>query len=338
MIVKKLKSQREIINICKNLRKRGKKIVTYNGSFDLLHRGHINSLIEAKGQGDILVVLLNSDKSIKNYKGPSRPIISQKDRIEMLAALECVNYIVLYDELNPKEILRKIKPHIHCKSQDWGKNCIERKSVEENGGEIFLLKHTPGISTSIIIKKIIKVFSEPEIRAVFLDRDGTININEPEYLYKIKDFKFTPLAVSALKKLSKTEYKIIIVANQSGIGRKYFKEEDLKKLHDWLRKELKKKKIRIDEIYHCPHSPEDNCSCRKPQIGMLLRAIKDFKVNLSKSWMVGDSERDILMGREANLKTIKIGQRLPRELKIQPHFYAKNLSEAVKIILNKKVN
>lgn len=338
MTAKKLKNRQEITEICQNLKKKGERIVAYNGSFDLLHLGHIHSLMEAKKQGDILVVLLNSDKSVKKYKGPNRPIISQKDRAKMLTALECVDYVVIFNEINPKEILRKIKPHIYCKGPDWGKNCIEKETVEESGGKIHLLKHTPGISTSGIIKKILDIFSKPEIKAVFLDRDGTINVNKPEYLHKIKDFKFTPFAIEALQRLSKTDYKIIIVTNQSGIRRNYFRERDLKKLHHWLQRELKRKKIRIDRIYYCPHVSEDNCSCQKPKIGMLLRAVKDFNINLSKSWMVGDSGRDILMGREVNLKTIKIGDRLSKNFKVQPHFYAKNLSESIKIILGQKVN
>ena len=85
---------------------------------------------------------------------------------------------------------------------------------------------------------------------------------------------------------------------------------------------LRKEKIRIDKIYYCPHSPEDNCLCRKPKIGMLESAVKNFGINLSKSWIIGDSEKDILMGKEANLKTIWLGKD------------AGNLKEAVKIILS----
>ena len=171
-------------------------------------------------------------------------------------------------------------------------------------------------------------------KAVFLDRDGTININDPSHLYRIEDFKFTPYAISALKKLSKSDYKIIIVTNQSGIGRGYYTEEDLEKLHQWMLKELKNKGIRIDKIYHCPHVPEDKCLCRKPNIGMLLRAVKDFNISLNDSWLVGDDEKDIIMGRRANVKTIKLGEKMPESLRLEPNYYAKNLLEAVRIILS----
>jgi len=328
----KLKSQKEIVQIVQEFKKQNKKVVALSGSFDILHSGHIKLFQQAKTKGDILIILLNSDKSIKSYKGSTRPINSQKDRVKILSALEFVDYITLFNEITPKKILAKIKPNIFCQGKDWGKNCVERETVEKYGGKICVLKWQEGLSTTKLIERILSVYSKSQIKAIFLDRDGTININEPEYLHKIEDFKFIPSAVSALKELSKTDYKIIILTNQSGIGRGYFKEKDLKKLHQWLLKELKKKNIRIDKIYYCPHQPKDNCSCRKPKIGMLLQAVKDFNISLNKSWVIGDDERDIIMARNANVRSIKIGKKMPKKLKLEPNFYAKNLLETVKII------
>lgn len=330
---RKIKSQIEISQIVRDLKKQGKKIVTSNGSFDILHIGHIKSLQEAKRQGDVLIILLNSDKSIRSYKGQNRPINSQKVRAETLAALNFVDFITIFNEINPKRILGKIKPDIYCQGRNWGKNCLEREIVEKNGGSVYILRWTSGVSTSKLIKKILDTHSQPEIKAVFLDRDGTININKPEYLYKIKNFKFASLVIPALQKLSKTDYKIIIITNQSGIGRGYFREKDLRKLHQWLFRELKKRKIKIDKIYYCPHHPKNNCACRKPKIGMLLQAVSDFGFSLNKSWLIGNDERDIMMGREANVRTIKIGKRMPKETKLEPSYYAKNLLTAVESIL-----
>jgi len=328
----KIKTQTELKEIVKELRRQKKKIVALNGSFDLLHFGHITSLEEAREQGDVLIVLLNSDKSVQGYKGPYRPIIPQKARARTLAALEVVDYVTLFDELSPKRVLTEIKPDIYCQGQDWGKNCIERETVEKNGGKIYLLKWSKGLSTSGLIKKISEVYSKPSVKAVFLNRGGTINISDPGYIHRIEDFKFIPHALPALQKLSEKDYKIIIVTNQSGIGRGYYTERDLEGLHRWMLKELKEKGIRIDKIYHCPHRPEENCSCRKPKTGMLLKAVKDFDISLNRSWVIGDDERDIIMGREANVKTIKLGEKMPKELKLEPDLYAKNLLEAVKII------
>lgn len=328
----KIKSKKQIIQIVKKLKKQGKKIVAYNGSFDILHAGHIQSLKEARNQGDFLVLLLNSDKSVRSYKGPNKPIVSQTERAEILSALECVDYITIFDQINPKNILKKIKPNIYCNGPDWGKNCVERNVVEKNGGRMHILKWQTGLSTSKLIKKILETWHKPEIKAVFLDRDGTININQPGCVRKISQFKFASGAVSALKRLSKTDYKIIIVTNQAGIGRGYFKKRDLEKIHQWMLKKLKKVGVRIDKIYYCPHRPEENCSCRKPKIGMFLRAVADFDINLRRSWFIGDDNKDVIAGREANIKTIKIGKRMPKEIKLEPNYYVKNLLQAIKII------
>lgn len=159
MLSKKLKTQQQIIRLVRNFRKQGKKIVTYNGSFDILHLGHVKSLQEAKKQGDVLIVPLNSDKSIKAYKSPKRPIIPQSQRAQMLSALSCVDYVVIFDETNPIKILDKIKPDIHCNGADYGQNCIEKDVVKKNGGKIHILKWLPGLSTTKIIKKILNVYS-----------------------------------------------------------------------------------------------------------------------------------------------------------------------------------
>lgn len=329
----KIKSQEEIVGIVKDLKRKRKTVVTYNGSFDLLHLGHIKSLKEAKAQGDILIVLLNSDKSVKGYKGPNRPIVLQAERAQVLAALDCVDYVTIFDEINPKKILEKIKPNIHCNGADWGKDCVEKGVVEKYGGKIYILKFVPGYSTTQLINKILGAYSKSSVKAVFLDRDGTININEPEYIHKKEDFKFLPGVLAALKKLSKTDYKIIIVTNQSGIGRGYFTENDLQKLHQWLTGQFKREKIRIDKIYYCPHGPKDNCLCRKPNTGMVEKAVKDFSIDLSKSWIIGDDERDMMMGREVNLKTILLGEKAKN---MNSYYQVKNLPEAVKIILKNK--
>lgn len=329
----KIKSQKEIVKIVQELKRKGKKIVTYNGSFDILHPGHIESLKEAKKQGDILIIPLNSDKSVRLYKGPNHPINSQKKRTQALSALKYIDYVVLFDEINCKNILNKIKPHIHCNGSDWGKSCLERSIIETNGGKIHILKWQSGFSTSELIKKIVGNKFVPDTKAVFLDRDGTINVNQPGCVRKINQFKFTLGALSALKKLSKTNYKIIIITNQSGIGRGYFTVKGLEELHNWMLKKIEGIGAKIDKIYYCPHLPEDNCPCRKPKIEMLLRAAKDFGINLSKSWFIGDDDKDVIAGREANIKTIKIGSKMSKVLKLEPNYYVKNLLEAVNLIL-----
>ena len=101
-----------------------------NGSFDVLHVGHVRCLREAREQGDVLIAALNSDASIRSYKGKVRPIVPQEERAEMLAALSSVDYVVLFDDINPKPIIAEIRPDVHCNGADWGPGCIEREVVE----------------------------------------------------------------------------------------------------------------------------------------------------------------------------------------------------------------
>src|SRR3989344_9533026 len=127
IMIDKIISKTKLDKLIGELKNKKKKIVTYNGSFDVLHAGHIESIREAKRQGDILIILLNSDKSIKMYKGPLRPINTESDRSKIISALGDVDYVVIFDEINPKKILSEIKPDVHCNGSDWGKNWVERE-------------------------------------------------------------------------------------------------------------------------------------------------------------------------------------------------------------------
>ena len=130
------------------------KLVTLNGSFDLLHAGHLYILNEAKAQGDKLLVALNSDESIKGYKSQERPIIPLQYRLEMLAAIECVDFVTWFEELNPLKILSLIKPHVHVNGSEYGKDCIEANLIKKQGGELHIVSLREGLSTSNIIGKI----------------------------------------------------------------------------------------------------------------------------------------------------------------------------------------
>lgn len=136
------------------LKDHGLSIVTLNGSFDLLHAGHLGILDEAARQGDILIVALNTDRSIQTYKSPLRPIIPLEYRLKMMAALEVVDYVTWFDETDPRELLSKIRPHVHVNGAEYGENCIEAEVVRSHGGRIHIVQLVPGLSTSMIIKKI----------------------------------------------------------------------------------------------------------------------------------------------------------------------------------------
>ena len=336
MLSKKIKNKKEIISVARTLKKQGKKIVVFSGSFDILHLGHLDAIKAAKKQGDILIILLNSDKSIKMYKGAGHPLNSQQKRMQAISALDAVDYVALFDELTPESMLAEIKPDIYCNGSDWGKNCIERRVVEEHGGKVYVLPWKKGFSTTALVKKMAKGRMQPEIKAVFLDRDGTINADRENYVKEVDEFIFLPGAVEAIKRLSETEYKIIVITNQSGIGKKIITKNKLQEIHRWMVAQLKKHGARIDGIYYCSHHPDAGCGCRKPQPGMFLKAAKDFRINLSKSWMVGDNPKDVIAARRANVRGIKIGAKLPKELKLEANHYVKSLLKAVEIIIKKE--
>ncbi len=136
------------------LRKKGQKIATLNGSFDLLHAGHLHIIYEAKKRGDILIVALNTDRSIQQYKSPKRPIIPLEYRLQMMAALEFVDFVTWFDETDPRKTLAIIKPDVHVNGPEYGENCIEAETVKSHGGFIHIVELVPGLSTSQILKKI----------------------------------------------------------------------------------------------------------------------------------------------------------------------------------------
>jgi D-glycero-beta-D-manno-heptose 1-phosphate adenylyltransferase len=136
------------------LRERKLTIATLNGSFDLLHAGHLYIIHEASKQADRLIVALNSDCSIQKYKAKDRPIIPLRYRLEMMAALEFVDFVTWFEETDPQVFLEKVKPDVHVNGAEYGENCIEAGTVLKNGGRIHLVEKIESLSTSHIIDKI----------------------------------------------------------------------------------------------------------------------------------------------------------------------------------------
>ncbi|MCS7229620.1 MAG: D-glycero-beta-D-manno-heptose 1-phosphate adenylyltransferase [Candidatus Kryptonium sp.] len=155
----KVVSVDEIVKIKNELKSQGKKIVFTNGCFDILHRGHVEYLAKAKELGDVLIVGLNSDSSVKQIKGEERPIVPQDDRAFILSNLAFVDYVVIFDEPTPYNLISKIIPDILVKGSDWSmENVVGREIVEANGGRVVLIELTPNRSTTNIIKTIVERF------------------------------------------------------------------------------------------------------------------------------------------------------------------------------------
>lgn len=131
-----------------------------------------------------------------------------------------------------------------------------------------------------------------KLKAVFLDRDGIINIDK-RYLYTIEDFEFVPGIIDILKYLQKRSFLLFIITNQSGINRGFYTHDDFHKLTQWMCNKLSEKDILISKIEYCPHQPSDNCNCRKPKTGMIENILKEFNIDLENSWLIGDKNSDI---------------------------------------------
>ena len=146
-------------------------------------------------------------------------------------------------------------------------------------------------------------------KALFLDRDGIINVDHG-YVYQKEKFEFTEEIFSLLKLFIKHNYKLFIVTNQSGIGRNYYTKNDFAVLTEWMLSEFQKRDIHIVSVHHCYHAPEENCACRKPQTGMIDEILFKHKIDLKNSWLIGDKQSDIGLAINSNIsQTIAIGER-----------------------------
>ena len=139
-------------------------------------------------------------------------------------------------------------------------------------------------------------------KAVFLDRDGVVNIDHG-YVYKVSDFEFVPGILELCRRYRKLGYKLIIVTNQSGIGRGYYTREDFEQLTLWLERQFVANHSPLAAVYHCPHAPDAGCDCRKPLPGMLLQAAKEHDIDCSQSIMIGDKLSDMQAAMAAGVGT-----------------------------------
>ena len=173
------------------------------------------------------------------------------------------------------------------------------------------------------------------IKTIFLDRDGVINI-EKNYLHKIDDFEFISGIFHACNYYKNLGYRIIIVTNQSGISRGYYSTKDFEILTNWMIKKFKSRQVEILDVFHCPHSPNDNCKCRKPMPGMLLKAQKKYRIDMSNSWLIGDKEEDIIAAHDSGINNtiiVRSGHKID-ELNSKAKYVLNSIAESVKVIVD----
>jgi len=174
-----------------------------------------------------------------------------------------------------------------------------------------------------------------------LDRDGTLNIDSPNYVKSLDEFELIPGAVDSIKIMNDLGYKVIIQTNQSAISRGLISNYELTKIHDFLKSEVSKKGGQIDDIYFCPHHPNENCECRKPKIGNLEKAIIKYNLDPELCFFIGDSKKDIETGCNCGCHTILVLSGCHNYSTIEinmwsekPEYVVKNIKEATKLLLS----
>ena len=173
------------------------------------------------------------------------------------------------------------------------------------------------------------------IKAVFLDRDGTI-ARDVNYCRRVEDFEILPSVPEAIKLLNENGFKVVVITNQSGIARGYFTEETLAQIHQRMREKLAKHGTKVDAIYYCPHHPGDRCECRKPKTALFGRATEELDINLSHSFVIGDTQMDIGAGKTLGCKTVLVttGPKKGNDVIDPPDYIAVNLLDASRWIVN----
>lgn len=180
-------------------------------------------------------------------------------------------------------------------------------------------------------------------KVIFLDRDGVINKDEAQYITSWQEFEFLPRSLEAIKKLTESGFKLIVISNQAGVSKGLYTQETLAEITYKMQAKIKQSGGIISEVYYCIHHPDAGCECRKPEIGLFKQALQNRRgINTAESFMIGDSEKDIEAGKKAGCKTILVltGKAKKRQdaigFKTRPDFIAKDLLDAVDNIILKK--
>jgi D-glycero-D-manno-heptose 1,7-bisphosphate phosphatase len=298
------------------LRSAGRKFGYTCGAFDLLHAGHVDYLARSRGQCDALLVAVNSDWSIRQYKDPHRPICSELERMSVVAALESVDAVTILNDLRPLAQIQRWKPDFYIKGGDYSTRQLRSaEAVMAYGGEVLTIPVSHQVSTSQIVERILAaerlappspLNDAPAKGIVFLDRDGTLLKDSP-YLSDPREAELLPGVGEGLAELQRAGYRLVIVTNQQGIGLGYFSVREFIAVNAALFRLLTPFGVTISRIYYCPHSAADACDCRKPAPGLLLRALREFGVPPERCFMVGDRDVDAIAARSAGCFPVLVG-------------------------------
>jgi len=354
MIRDKIKTRGELADLCGQFREEGRIIGFTSGAFDLIHAGHVDYLEKAAEICDVLIVGVNTDESVRAYKGQDRPVNTEKHRIQVVAALASVDFAFLFAERRNHKNIDALKPHLYIKAGDYNAAALTSgKKVEEYGGEIRLIPVSEQISTTDLVRKLCgdsgsdKIIEEQNTvhieripfkksPAVFLDRDGTIN-EEVLYLDDPVKFRLLPNALSGIRRFQDMGYRIVIISNQPGIGLGYYTKEAFYAVNREMLKAFSESGILVDKIYYCPHSKSEKCDCRKPGQALIKQAEAALNLDLSQSVFIGDKSSDMEAGKRAGMKTVLVRTGFrgeDGEYPGEPDLWAKDLMDAAEKVLN----
>tara|TARA_X000000950_G_scaffold289542_1_gene415253 strand:+ start:6459 stop:7439 length:981 start_codon:yes stop_codon:yes gene_type:complete len=324
-----IKNAEDLLTQVDKLKSQRKKIGAISGSFDGYHKGHRYALRYCSERVDFLFVLINSDQSVKTYKGNQRPFNDLDKRIKSIDNDFKNLYLYSFDELIPNNTLEIIRPNFYFLTNEWIKNPVEDVVLKRFGTKIVKHPLLQNISTTSIL-----AHDESSKGAIFFDRDGTIN-EDVGYLNSIDNIKIQKDNLEALRKLSSLDFINIIISNQSGVGHKYFSISKLNEINNEILLRIEKSGGRINKIYFDTSTNDNPSKNRKPNIGMILNARKDFDISLKKSWVIGDKHTDIELGKKCNMKTIYIkNKKYKYRSPFKPDFTVSNLLETYDIIKN----
>lgn len=328
-------------------RKEGKIVGFTSGSFDILHAGHVAYLEEAKEKCDVLIAAINSDNSVRGYKGPGRPIIPEDARLQTVAALASVDYALIFDELDNRSNIEILKPSLYIKGGDYAPEQLESADVlKKYGGDILILPFKDGFSSSGIIAAIADLYGggvpeistqavsssdpgrEPRGKAILVDRDGVIN-EDIEYLHEPEKFKLLPNAGEGLKKFQDMGFRVALITLQAGIGLGYFTKEDFFKVNREMFKQLKPHGVILNKVYFAERSTTKDG--RNPKEDLVKRGLRELNADPKKSFVIGDKTADLSAGKPFGC--LKIGMKTghglaDQEYTIQPDYIATDLLDA----------
>ncbi len=306
----------QVLDVVKQWRALELKIGFTCGAFDLLHAGHVDYLQKAKTLCDRLVVAVNSDRSVGAYKDPLRPINFEHHRTAVVAALECVDAVVLMDDLRPDLLIRRLQPDVYIKGGDYQVERLRSAPlVEAYGGNSVIIPTSHHVSTTQIIKRIetLALHAHPSTAAtnagkpiVFLDRDGTLIENVP-FIRSPSLVELRSGVGEGLRLLQDRGFLLVVITNQQGIGLGYLTYQEFVSINSQMLKLLSHYGVRIARFYFCPHSVPDDCGCRKPKTLLVEQALAHFCSRSDRSFFIGDSISDVICAKRSGCNPILLG-------------------------------